>query len=206
MNKNFIEFAVFKLIDKKLSKKETIIINFMLNLMHTFDLEELIPASSMIAFLMTGCGLDYPQVLSASINSFGKNHYCFTDIANFMLNNFKTESKYFPGFGHPVFKDKDPRVEAIIELMQDLKYESPTLKKAIKFSESKKINLNIGGICAAILIDCGFDSYTINYFPVISRMLGISLIYKKLKNNNVRFATSLDNIDKYKNLFKKNSS
>ena len=178
----------------------------MLNLMHSFDLEELLPASSMIAFLMTGCGLDHPQVLSSSINCFGKNHYCFTDMATFMLNDFKTDQKFYPGFGHPVFKQEDPRVKAIIDLLRELKHKSPTLNKALKFSSEKNISLNIGGICTAILIDCGFDAHNINYFPIISRMLGISLIYKKLKNNKARFATSLDSIDKYKNLFAKQSS
>jgi len=203
LNKDCISFAIEKLTDKKLKKNEIKLLNFIFNILHTYDANELMPASSMIAFMMGGCGLDYPQVLSSAINSFGGNHFCFTKMAEFIINNFKTNDKYYPGFGHPIFKNADPRVEAILEKLIELKCNCPTIYKCLEFSKKSKLPLNIGGASVAILLDFGFDKNTINYFPIISRMLGITLIYKKIKNNNLRFATSLDNIDKYKNLFEK---
>lgn len=200
-DKNFVIFATKKLINKKLNTNESKLLNFIINILYQFESDELIPSSSMISFLMAGGGLDYPQVISSSINCFGKNHFCFTEMAEFILNDFKTDSKYYPGFGHPIFKDKDPRIEVIVSKMKKLKIKSNNLLKAFKFAKEKKIPLNIGGCCIAILLDLGFDKYTVNYFPVISRILGLSIIYKKVKQNNLRFATSKDNIDKYKHLF-----
>ena len=205
LNKSFNDFAIDKLSSKKLTKNEKKLLNFILNILHTYDINELMPASSMIAFMMGGCGLDYPQVLSSAINSFGGNHFCFTKMAEFMINNFTTHEDYYPGFGHPIFKDKDPRVEAILQKMKSLNIKSSTVDKCLNFSKQKKLILNIGGVSVAILLDLGFDKYTVNYFPIISRMLGITLIYKKIKQNKLRFATSLDNIDKYKNLFQHSS-
>ena len=50
-------------------KKEKEILNLIFQEFHDFDLNPLVPNSSMIAFLMSGCGLDYCQVLSSSLNS-----------------------------------------------------------------------------------------------------------------------------------------
>lgn len=205
LNKSFHEFAIKKLINKKLNKREIKLLNFILNVLYTYEVDELLPASSMIAFLTSGCGLDFPQVIASSINSFGKNHFCFTEMAEFILSDFKTDLKYYPGFGHPVHKKQDPRIIAIVKKMQELKTKSNKLEKAFEFSKQKNICLNIGGCCVAILLDLGFDKYTINYFALISRILGLSLIYKKVKENDLRFATSKDSIEKYKNLFQHSS-
>jgi len=201
LNKDFISYATQKLINKKLNKKQIKLLNFIVNILYQFEYDELTPSSSMIAFLMSGAGLDYPQVISSSINSFGKNHLCFTEMAEFILNDYKINSKYYPGFGHPIFKGQDPRIIAIIKQMEKLNIKSKKLQKSLSFAKEKDICLNIGGCCVAVLLDLGFDKYTVNYFPSISRMLGLSLIYKKSKEKNLRFATAKDSIDKYKNLF-----
>lgn len=205
LNNNFINYAVKKLTNKKITKNEEKLLNYLLNILYQFEYDELMASSSMIAFLMTGAGLDYPQVISSSINCFGKNHLCFTEMAEFILNGYKTDLKYYPGFGHPIFKKEDPRIIAITSKMQKLKIQSKNLEQSFVFAKEKNICLNIGGCCVAILLDLGFDKYTINYFPSISRILGLSLIYKKVKQNNLRFATSKDSIEKYKNLFQHSS-
>jgi citrate synthase len=200
-----VNFAVQKLINKKLNKKQRKLLNILFEIFHTMEFNELTPASSMICFMMSGAGLDFPQVVSSSVNCFGKNHGCFTKMAQFMLGGFKTNEKYYPGFGHSIYKKEDPRVKFLIEKIMDLKLKCPTVQKCIKFSQKKKITLNIGGASVAILLDLGFDEDSVNYFPIISRMLGWLLIYKKIKRNKIKFITSLDSIEKYQKFFVKNS-
>lgn len=203
---DIIDFICLKLNGKKCTKNEKKVLNLLFQNLYSFENNELLPNSSMIAYLMTGCGLDYPQVLSSAINSFGDAHLPVTKICQFIINDFKNNEKYYPGFGHPVYKQIDPRVEDLVKLVKKLKITSINIDKCIKFSQEKNICFNIGGFTGAFLIDIGFDIYSANYIPIISRMLGLSIIYKKTKKNKLRFATSLDNIHKYKKLSEKDNA
>ena len=198
---DFLEFAYSKLLNKKISNKQKKILNLLLIELYDFEPNSLIPNSSMICFLTAASERDYPQSIASAINCFGNAHFPFTKIAEFILNDFKTSDKYYPGFGHPIYKKNDPRIESLIYKIKQLKYNTPYIEKCLKFSKTNDLPLNIGGFCAAALLDIGFDIHTINYFPTISRMLGLSLVYSKVKNNNLRSATSLDIIEKYKHLF-----
>jgi len=200
---DIVDFICLKLNGKKCTKNQKKVLNLLFQNLYSFETNELLPNSSMIAYLMTGCGLDYPQVLSSAINSFGDAHLPVTKICQFIMNDFQNNEKYYPGFGHPVYKTIDPRVNRLVKLVKKLKIKSVYIDKCLKFSEEKNICFNIGGFSGAFLIDIGFDIYSANYISIISRMLGLSMIYKKSKQNKLRFATSLDNIDKYKNLFEK---
>lgn len=201
--KDLLSFICYKLLDKNINNKEKEILNLVFQEFHDFDVNPLVPNSSMIAFLMSGCGLDYSQVLSSALNSFGEAHLPITKIVVFITNDFKTTEKYYPGFGHPIYKKNDPRVTKLIQAIKNIGYKTPHVDSCIKFSQEKNICLNIGGFSTALLLDVGFDINNIHYLLIISRMLGISNVYKTVKKNKLRFVTSTDNISNHKHLFSK---
>jgi len=186
-----------KLNDKKLNKKEVKLLNFILQKLFIFEDNNLRPPSSMITMLSTSCGLDYPQIIASTVNTFGIKHFCITQTAEFILNNFQTENIHYPGFGHPEYKNGDPRVHEIIRFLKTNKIKSEKFTKLIEFGLNQKIHPNILGASVAVLLDLGCDIHTINYFPIISRMVGFTLIYKKAKIKKIKFNDSYKSIGKF---------
>lgn len=194
---DFLASVFEKLNNKKLNKKQIKVLNFVLQKLFMFEDNNLRPPSSMITMLSTTCGLDYPQTLASAINTFGVKHFCITETAEFILNNFKTNKKYFPGFGHPEYKNGDPRVKDIINFLNRNKIKSEKFIKLIEFGSNKKIYPNILGASVAILLDLGCSIYTINYFPIMARMVGFTLIYKNAKLAKIKFNDSIKSIKQY---------
>lgn len=206
MNKDFIDIITLNLIDKTISKKEKQILCFFAESFFTFEEDEIEPPSSMIVLMSTICGSKYPQVISSSINSFGEKHFCFEKICEDILNCINTSKIPYHGFGHPKYKTGDPRVQKILKFMSHIKYIKKNnvlymIDLDQNFSKQKnnaKVQrLNIGGLFAAFLIDIGFNKNNISYMPIIIRMIGMTNIYQKVKNKQIKFGNAHEAIIKY---------
>ncbi len=66
------------------------------------------------------------------------------------------------GYGHKVYKEKDPRTATLLALCQKLGYTSPfidlatQIETALEKAKGRKICLNIDGLIAAILLEMSF--------------------------------------------------
>lgn len=191
-SKDLIDFITLKLINKKLSNKEKRILFFLAENLYQYkdgDLFELEPPSSMTAFMSAICGLKYPQVIANSINCFGQKHFCFEDVAEAIQKKY-TDYKYYPGFGHPMYKKNDPRVLKCVRFIKKEKFEGQNIKFLLDYSKSQKLCINIAGLATAFLLDLGFTKYNISYFPIAIRMIGLSLIYENVKTNKYKVFSS----------------
>jgi len=89
------------------------------------------------------------------------------------------EKKVIYGFGHKVYKNGDPRVRELLDLVSELGYESKHLyiKDLIEgaFSEvkGKVIHMNVDGLIALMLLDFGFDSKLSQGIFLIGRSAGL---------------------------------
>jgi citryl-CoA lyase len=73
-----------------------------------------------------------------------------------------TAKERIPGYGHKVYKDKDPRAEAIIAKAKKLKLSGKYFKKALAIrallaKNGKQLPLNIDGALAAAISEMGMD-------------------------------------------------
>ena len=81
-----------------------------------------------------------------------------------------------PGFGHKIYKEKDPRAQALLKKAKDLGFDLIFADKAVKIEEEirkqkgKKLPLNIDGAIAVLLCEMGFDSKTGKAFFILARM------------------------------------
>lgn len=189
---DFIDFICLKLINKKISSKEKHILYFFAESLYEYndgDLLQLEPPSSMVTLMTAICGNKYPQVISSSINCFGQKHFCFEDVAEAIEKKYK-DYNYYPGFGHPLYKENDPRVVKCLEFIKIKKYEGKFVQQITEFSNKQKLCLNIAGLITAFLMDLGFTKYNISYFPIIIRMIGMTKIYEKAKKNKLKVFSS----------------
>lgn len=97
-----------------------------------------------------------------------------------MLVQQKREDKErIAGFGHKLYKDKDPRAEALFKKARDLGLSDTYLKRAenigteLEEQSGKQLPLNVDGAIAAILVTLGFDATLGKAFFVLGRMPGM---------------------------------
>ena len=83
------------------------------------------------------------------------------------------------GFGHKVYKEKDPRVSQLLDVCQQNKFNFKyidfvvAVETEIALQKGKKIPLNIDGLIAAILLELGFTPKQGKGFFVIARTPGL---------------------------------
>lgn len=194
---SFLKSILLKLNNSEINEVQNEILEYLALELITFNDDEIEPPSSLIALQASACGQKLPQVISSSINVFGIHHACFSDIAKFILNNFKTNEKIYPGFGHPKYKNHDPRTEKVLKKINSLHYKSENIDKCQKFSHAVGLPFNIAGLTTCILLDCGCNIYNIDMFFIICRTVGLTMIYQKTKEKNIKFSSSYDIVRKY---------
>lgn len=194
---NFFESLFLKLNNKQITNEQNKLLEFIACELFTFDDDEIEPPSSMIALQATVCGQKLPQVLASSINTFGVHHACFSEALQFILDDYKTSKKYYPGFGHPKYKDFDPRTKRALEMVSILNYSSINIQKSCDFAHAVGLPLNIGGLAACILLDCGCNIYNADIFPIICRSVGFTIIHQNAKQEKIKFSSSYDIIRRY---------
>lgn len=84
-----------------------------------------------------------------------------------------------PGYGHKVYKDKDPRAELLLTKAGALGLTGQAVKKSLKIKEElkaqsgKELPLNIDGAIAALISDLGFDWRLGKGVFILGRMPGM---------------------------------
>lgn len=95
-----------------------------------------------------------------------------------LIDSYRLEKKRVSGFGHPKYKDKDPRAELLFKMARkaDLNIEYMNLAKQMEHSLEQKLNkkliLNIDGAIAALLLTMGIDSIAGNAIFGLARVAG----------------------------------
>lgn len=88
------------------------------------------------------------------------------------------QKERLPGFGHKVYKDKDPRAEELLDAATRLEIAGVHTKKVRAIAEeiknhNKSLALNIDGAMAAILSDMGFSWRIVNGCFLLGRLVGM---------------------------------
>jgi citrate synthase len=189
---NLIKFILLELTGKEISEKQEKILELIFQELYTFKESELEPPSSMVAFQACICGNKFPQIVASAINCFGEKHGCFSDALKFIKNDFPLDNKRFSGFGHPKYKEEDPRATKIIKYAKELNYKNDYLMKAVNFSIVNNIPINIGGVAACVLLDCGCEEIAADYFLIAARTLGFAKICQLVKSKKIKFGNSYE--------------
>ncbi len=115
-----------------------------------------------------GGSIEKAMKLYAEVKESGKT------AAEFVKDAFANKKLLF-GFGHKVYKDKDPRTSHLAEICKKNSYTSKYLtlaldmEKAIEAEKGKRLVLNVDGAIAALLLEMGFDPAMGKGFFIIGR-------------------------------------
>ena len=80
-----------------------------------------------------------------------------------------------------------------------INYSNNNIQKSCQYSHAVGLPLNIGGLTACVLLDCGCNVYNADLFPIICRSVGLTLIHQNAKQEKIKFSSSYDIIRKYNN-------
>ncbi|SOE98800.1 Citrate synthase [Burkholderia sp. OK233] len=93
---------------------------------------------------------------------------------------FQRNGRRIPGFGHPYYKDADPRAARLLKLAEDAGVEGTFLRllkvlsDEINLSAGRPIVMNATAVLGAMLCEIDFPETAIRSVAVISRMAGLA--------------------------------
>ncbi len=83
--------------------------------------------------------------------------------SNDIVKNILSQKKRVPGFGHAVYKDQDPRAQALLQKAAELGLAGPYIQKVqeleleLEAQSGKHLPFNIDGALAACMCELGLD-------------------------------------------------
>ena len=96
-----------------------------------------------------------------------------------LVEEYLKEEKRMPGFGHRIYKDKDPRAELILNSLKENGFNSEFIKiakdleKELEAQKGQKLPLNIDGAIAVVLCSFGWDPKLGKAVFIIARTPGL---------------------------------
>jgi citrate synthase len=94
------------------------------------------------------------------------------------IKEYRSQERRLPGFGHPVYKDVDPRTNTLFALARQSQLDLHFLDLALlvethlENEAGRKLVLNIDGALAAVLLTLGFQPDTGNALFALARAAG----------------------------------
>ena len=101
------------------------------------------------------------------------------DAAAAAIRELKASGRSIPGYGHPLHKAKDPRVDRLIavatEAGADLRFVriAQAIERAIPSIVGKELRLNVSAAIPAVLLGVGFPVRSLRGVPILARTAGL---------------------------------
>jgi citrate synthase len=97
------------------------------------------------------------------------------DAARAGLAELKAAKRAVPGYGHPLHKTLDPRVERLLAVAAEVGVAgrhvemARAVEKLIPEVIGKQLVMNVSGAIAAVLLDCGYPLLAVKGIPILAR-------------------------------------
>lgn len=101
------------------------------------------------------------------------------DAARAMILEYRGEKRPIPGFGHPLHKQMDPRVQRLFEIAAEVggsgRYVQIARAIEILLPDlvGKRLTLNVSGAIPAVLLDAGYPLGALKGVPILARTAGL---------------------------------
>jgi citrate synthase len=97
------------------------------------------------------------------------------DAARALVERHRDERRPVPGFGHPLHKRRDPRVERLLEVARDARTSGEHMAAALEVERilpellGKSLVMNVSAAIPAVLLDAGFPIEAMKGVPILAR-------------------------------------
>jgi citrate synthase len=95
------------------------------------------------------------------------------------IQEYRSQKRQIPGYGHPLHKQADPRVQRLFEVAGDAGSTGRYLQIAREVETllpqllGKPLALNVSGAIPAVLLDAGFPLGALKGIPILARTAGL---------------------------------
>jgi citrate synthase len=190
---NFVSTLFLSITGRKPSDAECKLLNAMLVASIDHGIE---PASGFVPRVIAASGNSLLTAMASTLLALGPYHggaisdamrvleqlHAMTvennSAAQILVQQFRSERRRFPGFGHAVYKDVDPRTQQLFQMARELKLNdswinlAQQLEQAIETELERKLVINIDGAMATLLLTLGFESEVGNAIFAVARVAG----------------------------------
>lgn len=207
---DFVSTLFLSITGKKATPAESKLLNTIL--VAAFD-HGVAPASGFVPRVVVASGNSVLTAMASTLLALGEHHggavtnamKLYQNIISHGENNidqavidlvkdYRAKNKRIPGFGHPVYRDADPRVQMLFSMARreeiDLKYLNLaySIETQLEYSVGRKLVINIDGAVAALLLTLGFSVDAGNAIFGLARVAGsiAHILEEKEQANGVR--------------------
>jgi len=118
------------------------------------------------------------------------------DAAHAVVSQYRAARRPLPGYGHPLHKSRDPRVEALFstaaKVGSDLTYMkiAEAIESVIPDIVGKELKLNVSAAIPAVLLGAGFPLKALRGVPILARSAGLVAHLHEEQSAPIGFALS----------------
>ena len=113
-----------------------------------------------------------------------------------VLQEYRASRKAIPGYGHPLHKDRDPRVEALFVAAKaggaNMGYVAiaEAIERQMFLAIGKDLRLNVSAAIPAVLLGIGFPLLALKGVPILARTAGLIAHLNEELEQSIGFALS----------------
>jgi citrate synthase len=118
------------------------------------------------------------------------------DAARATLSSYRLAGKAIPGYGHPLHKRRDPRVDALFQVARHAGAEltyidiAESIERHIPSVVGKDLRLNVSAAIPAVLLGVGFPLNALKGVPILARTAGLIAHLSEELEHPIGFALS----------------
>ena len=116
--------------------------------------------------------------------------------AKAVVSEYRTAKRAIPGYGHPLHKERDPRVARLFQVAKDsgasLRFVeiAEAVERAIPGVVNKDLRLNVSAAIPAVLLGVGFPLLALKGVPILARTAGLIAHLNEELEQSIGFALS----------------
>lgn len=113
-----------------------------------------------------------------------------------VVRSYREQKRAIPGYGHPLHKERDPRVQALFETAIDAGADrtyidiADMVEKVIPDIVGKPLSLNVSAAIPAVLLGVGFPVSSLRRVPILARTGGLIAHLCEERERSIGFALS----------------
>lgn len=113
-----------------------------------------------------------------------------------VVSEYRLAGKQIPGYGHPLHKERDPRVDALFRVAHEagagLRYLhiAEAVERVLPQAVGKALKLNVSAAIPAVLLGIGFPLPALKGVPILARTAGLIAHLNEELERSIGFALS----------------
>jgi citrate synthase len=113
-----------------------------------------------------------------------------------VVGEYRAARRAIPGYGHPLHKERDPRVDALFDVARqhaiDLRYVdiAEAVERVLPRVVGKELKLNVSAAIPAVLLGIGFPLAALKGVPIPARTAGLIAHLTEELEHSIGFALS----------------